>query len=181
MKINILLLPLFFILTTNLSAQKSIYDYEINTIEGKKVSLSTFKGKVLLIVNTASNCGYTSQYADLQSFYIKNKEKGIEILGFPANNFMGQEPGSDKEIKQFCDRNYKVSFQMFSKISVKGKDMAPLYKFLTSKQLNGQSDNTVKWNFQKFLIDRKGKLVHVFSPGDKVTDEEIAKIINQYL
>jgi len=178
MKTNKLILSFFYLFLANfLIAQKSVHDFTVKDINGKVVKLSTYKGKVLLIVNTASKCGLTPQYKDLEEFYTANKSKGFEILGFPANDFMGQEPGSDQEIQQFCSTKFNVTFPMFSKISVKGKAMAPLYKYLTKKSENGTLDAPVKWNFQKFLIDKNGKLITSFSPTQKVSEENVAKTI----
>lgn len=159
----------------------NIYQFKVDDIDGKPVSLSAYQGKVLLIVNVASKCGLTPQYEGLQTFYLDNQSKGFEILGFPANNFMGQEPKGNKDIKEFCSSKYKVTFPMFSKISVKGKDIHPLYKFLTSKEENGVEDAPVSWNFQKFLIGRDGKLIKAFAPGTKVDSEEMTKAIYQAL
>jgi len=159
----------------------TIYDYSAKTIEGEDITMSEFKGNVLLIVNTASKCGYTPQYTDLEALYKKYKDQGLVIVGFPANNFMGQEPGSDDEIKSFCEKNYGVSFPMMSKISVKGNDIHPLYDFLTDKSKNGVVDGNVKWNFQKYLIDRDGKVVAKFSPGDNPMGEEMQKAIESLL
>jgi glutathione peroxidase len=162
-----------FILT-----KKTIYDFSVKDIDGNNVQLSKYKGKTVLIVNVASKCGLTPQYKDLEEIYKKYKVEGLEILAFPANDFMNQEPGTNEEIKQFCQNNYQVSFTVFSKISVQGKDMHPLYKYLTKKTENGFSDAPVKWNFQKFLIGKNGKLLEVFKPGDKVNDSSIeAKIV----
>ncbi|MCS7084732.1 MAG: glutathione peroxidase [Bacteroidia bacterium] len=145
----------------------SVHDFEAETIDGKKVKLSDYRGKVLLIVNVASKCGYTPQYAQLQALYEKRRADGFEILAFPANDFLNQEPGSNAEIKQFCSTNYGVTFPLFAKISVKGDDIHPLYRFLTES-----TGEKVKWNFQKYLIDREGKPVAVFTPAVKVTDKE---------
>jgi glutathione peroxidase len=160
---------------------KTIYQFTMNDIDGRPVSLADYRGKVILIVNVASKCGHTPQYEDLQKFYEANREKGVVILAFPANNFLGQEPGTDTEIKEFCEKNYGVTFPVFSKISVKGKDQAPLYQFLTSKEENGVMDTSVKWNFQKYLIDREGRLVTFFAPGTKVTDPEVTEALNKVL
>ncbi|MCO5247815.1 MAG: glutathione peroxidase [Chitinophagales bacterium] len=145
-------------------------------IDGKEVSLSDFKGKVILIVNVASKCGNTPQYEGLENLYRQYKDKNFVILGFPANNFLGQEPGTNAEIKQFCTLNYNVTFPMFSKISVKGKDIHPLYLYLTNKAFNGVIDAPVTWNFQKFLIDKNGHIVASFSPKTKVEDEAFQKV-----
>jgi glutathione peroxidase len=163
------------------NTEKTIYQFTMNDIDGKPVALSDYKGKVVIIVNVASKCGLTPQYKELQSFYDEYKTKGVVILGFPANNFMGQEPGSDSEIKSFCQKNYGVSFPVFSKISVKGSDMAPLYQFLTTKEKNGVMDSGVKWNFQKYLIDKEGRLVTFFDPRTEITDEQVIKAVNALL
>jgi glutathione peroxidase len=161
------------------NTDKTIYGFTMDDIDGKPVSLSDFKGKVVLIVNVASKCGLTSQYKELQALYEQYSSKGLVILAFPANNFLGQEPGTDQEIKAFCSKNYGVTFPVFSKISVKGKDMSPLYTFLTSKEENGVMDSSVKWNFQKYLIDREGRLVTFFDPRTSVTDEKVKEAIIQ--
>ncbi|HMT27940.1 MAG TPA: glutathione peroxidase [Bacteroidia bacterium] len=165
----------------NQNTDKTIYNFTVNDIDGKPVKLSDYKGKTILIVNVASKCGYTPQYEDLQAFYDKNKDKNFVILAFPANNFLSQEPGTDAEIKSFCSSNYGVTFPVFSKISVKGKDMAPLYQFLTEKSQNGVVDAPVKWNFQKFLIDKEGRVVTFFAPGTKVTDKEFLDVVAPFL
>jgi len=157
---------------------KTIYSFTVKDIDGKMVSLEQYKGKVVLIINVASNCGHTPQYEGMEKFYEQYKDKGLVILGFPANNFLAQEPGSDEQIKSFCTKNYGVTFPMFSKISVKGKDMAPLYQFLTSKEQNGVIDAPVKWNFQKFLIDRQGHVVTFFDPGTKVSEDKVVQAVS---
>jgi len=159
----------------------SVHDFTMNDIDGKALQLSTYKGKVLLIVNTASKCGLTPQYEGLQSTYDKYKDQDLVVLGFPANNFMSQEPGADSQIKEFCTSKFKVTFPMFSKISVKGKNIHPLYKYLTLKEENGQLNAPVTWNFQKFLVDRNGKVLQSFAPGEKVTDANIIKAIEKAL
>jgi glutathione peroxidase len=161
--------------------QESVHEFTVNDIDGKAVNLSKYKGKVLLIVNTASKCGLTPQYADLQATYDKYKDEGLVILGFPANNFMGQEPGSDSKIKEFCTKKFEVSFPMFSKISVKGKNIHPLYQYLTSKEKNGKVEASVAWNFQKFLIDREGNVVKSISPTQKVTENSVIRSIEKLL
>ncbi|MBU3675597.1 MAG: glutathione peroxidase [Chitinophagaceae bacterium] len=155
---------------------KSIYDFTVPGLDGGKIKFSDFKGKKILIVNTASKCGYTPQYEELEALYKQHKDK-LVIIGFPANNFMFQEPGSNETIAEFCKKNYGVSFPMAAKISVKGKDMHPVYVWLTQKQYNGYSDNSVKWNFQKYLIDEKGNLIDVFEPGVKPLSTEIVSKI----
>lgn len=151
-------------------------DAKVKSIDGKEYDFSGLKGKKVLIVNTASECGYTPQYEDLQKLYDTYKDKLI-VLGFPANNFGGQEPGSNEEIKQFCSTKFNVSFPMFEKISVLGDDMAPIYKWLTSKDLNGWNDQQPKWNFNKYLIDEDGNLVKYFSSAVKpMSDEIVAEV-----
>lgn len=147
----------------------SIYDFSLKDIDHKEVNLSQYRGKVVLVVNVASRCGYTPQYEGLQKVYMKYKDRGFVILGFPANNFMAQEPGTDEEIKTFCSAKYSVTFPIFSKISVKGDDIHPLYKFLTSKETNPEFSGDIKWNFSKFLVDKTGKIIARFEP--KVTPE----------
>jgi glutathione peroxidase len=173
-KIVIGMLLVFF--AYNIQAQ-DFYNLQANTIDGKTYKFEELKGKKVLIVNTASKCGYTKQYADLQKLYEKYKNDGFVILGFPANDFMKQEPGSNEEIKEFCSLNYGVSFPMMSKISVKGKEMHPVYQWLTSKESNGFEDSKVKWNFQKYFIDEDGKLVAYFQSATKPFDDEIIKLI----
>ncbi|MCS6819041.1 MAG: glutathione peroxidase [Chitinophagales bacterium] len=160
---------------------QSVHEFTMKTIDGKELSLSTFKGKVLLIVNVASKCGLTPQYKEIEALYRKYKDKGLVVLGFPANNFLGQEPGTDKEIKEFCTTKYDVTFPMFSKISVKGKDQHPLYQYLTQKSNNGVIDADVKWNFQKFLVDKNGKVITSFSPQTSVNDESVIREIEKAL
>jgi glutathione peroxidase len=155
-------------------AGDSIYDFTVNDIDGNEVSLESYRGKVILIVNVASKCGFTSQYEGLQSLYEKYKDRGFVVLGFPANNFFGQEPGTDQEIKDFCTLNFGVSFPVFSKISVKGKDIHPLYRYLTSKKTNPEFGGSIKWNFNKFLVDREGKIAARFQ--SKQTPESSALV-----
>ncbi len=167
--------------TRNQHPEKTIYGFTMNDIDGKPVNLGDYKGKVVVIVNVASKCGYTPQYEDMEKFYKQYQEKGVVILAFPANNFLSQEPGTDAEIKEFCDKKYGVTFPIFSKISVKGKDKAPLYNFLTSKEENGVMESSVKWNFQKYLVDRQGQLVTFFDPGTKVTDPAFVEAVQKLL
>ena len=159
--------------------QQTIYQFKVKDIDGKTFDFATLKGKKIMIVNTASKCGLTPQYEQLEALYDKYKNKNFIIVGFPANDFMSQEPGSDKEIAQFCQLNYGVSFPMMSKISVKGKDMHPVYHFLTEKAKNGLEDNKVEWNFQKYLIDEKGHLVRVVSPRILPNDQSIVAWIEK--
>ena len=156
---------------TNTNAS-SIYDFKVESLEGGTIDFATFKGKKILIVNTASKCGYTPQYEELETLYKKYQDK-LVIVGFPANNFGGQEPGTNTEINEFCKKNYGVSFPMAAKVSVKGNDIAPIYKWLCDKSLNGVLDADVKWNFSKFLLDEKGNLVAKYDSGVKPMSEEI--------
>lgn len=156
-------------------AQVSLYDFKVKDIDGKDFDLSSLKGKKVLVVNVASKCGLTPQYDKLQDLYEKYKDKNFVIIGFPANNFNGQEPGTNEEIKTFCTLNYNVSFPMMSKIDVVGDKKAPLYKWLTEKSQNGKMDAEVQWNFQKFMIDENGQLVDFAAPRE---DPFCDKIIN---
>lgn len=152
-------------------------DFKMKNIDGKTVDLEDYEGKVVLIVNTASKCGLTPQYAKLQDLYDKYKDKGFVILGFPCNQFGGQEPGTEAEIAHFCSSKYNVTFPMFSKVDVNGDDAAPLYKYLTSKDVKPEGAGRVQWNFGKFLIDRDGQLIARFSPRTKPSDAEVIKAI----
>jgi glutathione peroxidase len=165
----------------NNMAEKSVLDFTMKNIEGKDAKLSDYRGKVLLIVNVASQCGYTPQYEGLQAIYSKYGAQGLVVLGFPANNFGGQEPGTNEEIKQFCTVKYKVSFPMFSKISVKGADIHPLYKFLTNKETDPEFGGDIKWNFNKFLVDRSGKIIARFESQDKPEGEKVTQAIEKAL
>lgn len=169
-----LLILLMTISTTAVMAQtKTLYDFTAKTIDGQDFDFSSLKGKKVLIVNTASKCGYTPQYEQLEELYKKYGGDGFEIIGFPANNFMSQEPGSNDEIAEFCQKNYGVTFTMMEKISVKGKDQHEIYTWLTEEEQNGVSNDKVKWNFQKFLIDENGNLVKSLPPGTNPLDDEI--------
>lgn len=152
---------------------KSVHQFKVKDIEGKEFDMASLKGKKVMIVNTASKCGLTPQYEQLEKIYQKYKDQNFVIIGFPANNFMSQEPGTNEEIVAFCQKNYGVSFPMMEKISVKGKDQHPLYTFLTSKKYNGLEDNSVSWNFQKYLINEAGQLEKVISPRTLPDDKEI--------
>lgn len=161
---------------SNLS--KSIYDYTFTTLEGKKVKISDYKGKKIMFVNTASQCGNTPQYKQLEE--INKKYAGrLVLIGFPSNDFGQQEPGSNAEIKEFCTKNYSVSFIMSQKVDVKGDKIDPVYQWLTQKELNGKMDSEVKWNFQKYLVNEKGELVNVFAPKMKPDDPEIIAAIEK--
>ena len=159
--------------------KETIYQFKVKDLNGDEFNFADLKGKKLMIVNTASKCGLTPQYEALQALYTKYKDQDFVIVGFPANNFLRQEPGSDKEIAAFCSENYGVTFPMMSKISVKGKDMDEVYQFLTQKDKNGFKDSKVKWNFQKYLINEKGELVDVIKPKTKPDDEAIISWIEK--
>ena len=174
------LMMVSLLFAVSLEAQnKSFYDFTVKTIDGKDFPLSSLKGKKVHVVNVASKCGLTPQYAQLEKLYEKYKDKDFVIIGFPANNFMGQEPGSNEEIAQFCSLNYDVTFPMMAKISVKGKEIAPLYQWLTEKKLNGKEDASVQWNFQKFMIDENGNWVGAVSPKESPFSEKIVTWIEK--
>jgi len=157
---------------TGFAQSSGFYDFKVKTLEGQDFDFASLKGKKVMIVNTASKCGYTPQYKDLEDVYEKY-QGDLVIIGFPANNFMNQEPGSATDIRKFCTENYGVTFPMMEKISVKGDDMHPLYKWLTSRDKNGVMDSEVKWNFQKYLIDENGKLVDVIFSKEKPSSEKV--------
>ena len=159
--------------------KKTIYDFVVKDIDGNDFNLADLKGKKVMIVNTASECGFTPQYEDLEELYNKYKDQNFTVIGFPANNFKGQEPGSNAEIKQFCTSKFNVTFPMMSKISVVGDDQAPLYQFLTQSSKNGVLDSKVEWNFQKYLINEDGTLAKVFYSKVKPTDEQITSWIEE--
>lgn len=165
------------------SAKKptSVLDFHVKDIDGKDVDLAKYKGKVLLIVNTASQCGYTPQYKDLEAIYEEYKDHGFEVLAFPANEFGAQEPGDNQQIKEFCTVNYKVDFPLFSKIVVDGTGIHPLYAFLTNKQTNPKFAGKIPWNFTKFLVDKDGKVIARFQPADKPTSEKVKGEIEKAL
>ncbi|HUQ93491.1 MAG TPA: glutathione peroxidase [Bryobacteraceae bacterium] len=163
------------LMTTSLLAASSIYDFTLNSIDGKPAPLSAFQGKVALLVNVASRCGYTPQYTGLQALYEKYKAQGFVVVGFPANNFGAQEPGTNEEIKTFCSSKYSVTFPMYSKISVKGGDKAPLYDYLTA------SGGEIKWNFTKFLIGKNGKVIARFEPGVTPDSAELTAAVEKAL
>lgn len=178
---KILLLLLSGLLTASFTlGNDTIYQFNMKNIDGEEVSLEDYKGKVILVVNVASKCGYTPQYEGLQAIYDEHKEDGLVILGFPANNFNGQEPGSDEDIKKFCTLNYGVEFPMFSKVSVKGEDQDQLFSYLTS-QPNPDFEGEIKWNFEKFLIDRNGNLVRRFRSSVTPESEELLGALKKEL
>jgi len=156
---------------------RSIYDFKVDGLSGGTIDFSKFKGKKILVVNTASKCGYTPQYSDLQKLYEQNKDK-LVIVGFPANNFGSQEPGNNDEIKAFCTKNYGVTFPMAAKVSVKGDDIAPIFKWLTNKSENGVMDAEIKWNFTKFLLDENGVLIAKFESNVAPLSNDIRKYLN---
>ncbi|MEP7363618.1 MAG: VTT domain-containing protein [Acidobacteriota bacterium] len=163
------------------SSTNSVHDFTMKAIDGKEVNLADYKGKVLLIVNVASKCGYTPQYKGLEAVYRQYKDRGLVVMGFPANNFLWQEPGSDQEIASFCQRSYDVTFPMFAKISVLGGDKAPLYEYLTSDAANKQTAGMIKWNFTKFLVDGDGKPIARFGPSTEPGAPEVAAAIEKAL
>ncbi len=190
-KVLVALTGILFFLSTNSQAQieslnenkkmeeKTIYQYKVLDIKGKEFDFETLRGKKILIVNTASKCGYTPQYADLQSLYEKYKDKNFVIIGFPSNDFGEQDPGTNKEIATFCKANYGVTFPMMEKIYVTGKEMNPLYQFLTDKYKNGLQSSEVEWNFQKYLINEKGYLEKVLMSKVKPLDKEIVEFASR--
>ena len=184
MKHFIFIITLFTLTMENLQAQnnadnQTIYQFTVEDINGKPFALADLKGKKVMIVNTASKCGLTPQYKELEALYQQYKDKDFVIIGFPANNFLGQEPGSNEQIASFCSINYGVTFPMMSKISVKGKNMHPLYQFLTQKSKNGVEDSKVQWNFQKYLIGRDGKLEKVIAPKTLPSSDEVTQWIEK--
>lgn len=162
---------------SNMQTTQTFHDFTVKDIDGKEFDLASLKGKKVLVVNVASKCGLTPQYEDLQALYDKYKDRNFTVIGFPANNFAGQEPGTNAQIKEFCTLNYGVTFPMMDKISVKGKDQAPVYNWLTHKSENGKIDQEVTWNFQKFMIDEEGNLVDVVQPKESPMSEKIIKWI----
>jgi glutathione peroxidase len=179
MKTWILFLATLMATVSGYAQTKNFYDFTVQDIDGKTVALSTFKGKKVLVVNVASKCGLTPQYKQLQELYDQYGKDNFVIVGFPANNFGQQEPGSNEEIQEFCTREYSVTFPMMAKISVKGDDIAPLYSWLTQKSGNGKQDAEVSWNFQKFLIDENGNWAGVYDPRTLPTAPEIVRWIEQ--
>jgi glutathione peroxidase len=178
-----LILTLFLCLAAGMAAAqtKNIYDFTMKSIDGQPVSLSTYRGKVVLLVNVASRCGYTPQYTGLEALYEKYKDRGLVIVGIPANNFAAQEPGTNEEIKKFCSTKYNVSFPMMAKVSVLGADKTPLYQFLTDQSQDPKFAGDIKWNFTKFLFDRSGKPVARFEPAVTPDSAEVQSAIESAL
>lgn len=175
---KLVLISTFLMVIAVAFGQKSFHEFTVKDIEGNSFDLSSLKGKKVLVVNTASKCGLTPQYEQLQSIFETYGGEEFTVIGFPANNFANQEPKSNEEIVEFCQKNYGVTFPMMSKISVKGDDIHPLYQWLTQKSKNGKLDSTVGWNFQKYLVDEDGNLVDMVEPKVKPDDEKIVNWIN---
>jgi glutathione peroxidase len=167
--------------TVTAETANSPLDFTLDNIDGQPTDLAQFRGKVVMLVNVASRCGFTGQYRDLQALYSKYGDDGLVVLGFPANNFMGQEPGSNAQIKEFCSTKYDVTFPMFSKISVKGDDQAELYKYLTDKEKHGKLGGPIRWNFTKFLLDREGNVVARYESRTKPTNRKVVEVIEAEL
>jgi len=176
-----LLLCMLFCAATLVAAEKTVHDFTLNSIDGQPAPLAAYKGKVVLLVNVASKCGFTPQYSALESTYEKYKDRGFVIVGIPANNFGAQEPGSNQEIKTFCSSKYHVTFPMMAKVSVKGDDITPLYQFLTDKSSNPQSGGEIKWNFTKFLIGPDGRIITRFEPEITPDSPQVTSAIEEAL
>jgi glutathione peroxidase len=177
---NFLILGLVVMMASWLSAAANIYTFTLPSIDGKPMPLENFKGKVVLMVNVASQCGYTPQYSALEALYEKYKDQGFVIVGFPANNFGAQEPGTNEEIKTFCSRKYSVTFPLYAKVSVKGDDQTALYRYLT-KDANPAVAGDIKWNFTKFLVDRSGNVVQRFEPAVTPDSKEVVSAVEKLL
>lgn len=169
------------IMAASLFGASSVLDFTLNSLDGKSAPLADYRGKVVLIVNVASRCGYTPQYTGLEKIYEKYKDRGFVILGFPANNFGEQEPGTNEEIKTFCSSKYQVTFPMYAKVSVKGADATPLYQFLTDKKSNPATGGEIEWNFTKFLVDRNGKVIARFEPAIEPESADVTGAIEKAL
>ena len=180
-KLGLIVLMLCFACGFAVAQSKTIYDFNMKSIDGQPVSLGSYSGKVVLLVNVASKCGFTPQYAGLEALYEKYMDRGLVIVGIPANNFMQQEPGTNEEIKKFCSNKYNVTFPMMSKVSVLGDDKTPLYQFLTGKDTDPQYAGDIKWNFTKFLFDRSGKPVARFEPATTPDSPEVTAAIEAAL
>jgi glutathione peroxidase len=172
---------LFFVAAAVIGAGKSVFDYTLNTIDGQPAPLSAYKGKVVMLVNVASRCGFTPQYTALEAIYEKYKDRGFVIVGIPANNFGAQEPGTDQEIKTFCQSKYNVTFPMMSKVSVKGDDKTPLYQYLTDKAANPKTGGDIQWNFTKFLVGPEGQIITRFEPKVTPDSPEVTAAIESAL
>jgi len=184
-KMNKLLVPavlcLLFCAAAVIGGEKSVFDYTLNTIDGQPAPLSAYKGKVVMLVNVASRCGFTPQYTALEAIYEKYKDRGFVIIGIPANNFGAQEPGTNQEIKTFCQSKYSVTFPMMSKVSVKGDDKAPLYQYLTDKSVNPKTGGDIQWNFTKFLVGPDGQIITRFEPAVTPDSPEVMAAIEKAL
>ncbi len=182
---NKLLIPAMLSLllgfTALIAGEKSIFDYTLNTIDGQPAPLAAYKGKVILLVNVASRCGFTPQYTALEAIYEKYKDRGFVIIGIPANNFGAQEPGTNQEIKTFCQSKYSVTFPMMSKVSVKGEDKTPLYQYLTDKSANPKTGGDIQWNFTKFLVGPDGQIINRFEPAVTPDSPEVTGAIEKAL
>jgi len=176
-----LLACLLFCAATLMAAEKNVHDFILNSIDGQPAPLAAYKGKVVLLVNVASKCGYTPQYTALEAIYEKYKDRGFVIVGVPANNFGSQEPGSNAEIKTFCSSKYHVTFPMMAKVSVKGSDITPLYQFLTDKSANPQTGGEIQWNFTKFLVGPDGRVIARFEPNVTPDSPEVTSAIEKAL
>jgi glutathione peroxidase len=176
-----LLLSMLFCAATLVAAEKTVHDYTLNSIDGQPASLAAYKGKVVLLVNVASKCGYTPQYTALEAVYEKYKDRGFVIVGVPANNFGSQEPGSNQEIKSFCSSKYHVTFPMMAKVSVKGEDITPLYQFLTDKSAHPQTGGEIQWNFTKFLVGPDGRVITRFEPEITPDSPQVTSAIEKAL
>lgn len=174
-------IALVVLMSASPKPESALYNIKVQDIIGNKVSMSRYKGKVLLIVNVASRCVNTPQYEDLQTIYEEYEDDGLVVMGFPSNDFFNQEPGTNQEINRFCTSKYGVTFPMFSKVSVKGTQMHPLYQYLTKKKINGRLNAPVKWNFQKFLVGRNGKVLKVFGPNERVYEAAIKAAIRKHI
>src|SRR3981189_1121121 len=175
------MMRVFFVAATLMGGGKNVFDYTLNTIDGQPAPLSAYKGKVLMLVNVASRCGFTPQYTALESIYEKYKDRGFVIVGIPANNFGSQEPGTNQEIKTFCASKFHVTFPMMAKVSVKGEDITPLYQFLTDKTTNPQTGGEIQWNFTKFLIGPDGHVITRFEPDVTPDSPQVTSAIEKTL
>ena len=175
------LFSVLFCAASLMAADKNVFDFTLNSIDGQPTSLASFKGKVVMLVNVASRCGFTPQYSALESVYEKYKDRGFVIVGIPANNFGKQEPGTNQEIKTFCTTKYKVSFPMMSKVSVKGDDITPLYQFLTDKSYSPKTGGEIQWNFTKFLVGPDGRVITRFEPDVTPDSPEVIAAIEKAL